>query len=187
MCSGGVGDFTIWWNGKRIAGRVCGSVVSGVFCLEGAARCATPAACVSLVLLAASFKGDKILPLHVSANKSRRSINAIYSVWNTLSFVQVVEFQPEGKDPAERVMFIDSGRRPPGRAISGPIFGRFWPSIKSRWNNYRPSPTSGKRIRKFSLLVQAPVARCSRDCRRTPASLRRWKSIRSSTALFPSA
>jgi predicted membrane-bound spermidine synthase len=70
---------------------------------------AAAAAFVSLVLLAASFRGDKVVPIHVSANKNRRSINSIYSAWNTLSLVQVVEYPPEGKDPAARMMFIDSG------------------------------------------------------------------------------
>jgi hypothetical protein len=67
------------------------------------------AALVSLVLLAASFRGEKLLPIHVSANKSRRNINSMYSAWNTLSLVQVVEFPAQGKDPAARIMFIDSG------------------------------------------------------------------------------
>ncbi len=69
----------------------------------------TVAAVVSAVLLAASFYAEKVVPIHISANKSRRSINAIYSAWNALSLVQVVEFPAQGKDPAQRVMFIDSG------------------------------------------------------------------------------
>lgn len=64
---------------------------------------------LSLVLLAASFYGERVIPIHVSANKRPRSINAIYSAWNAMSLVQVVEFPPEGKKPATRVMFIDYG------------------------------------------------------------------------------
>lgn len=64
---------------------------------------------VSLTLLAAAFNGDKLIPIHVSANKSRRKMNSIYSAWNTLSLVQVVEFPAEGKDRATRMLFIDSG------------------------------------------------------------------------------
>jgi Spermine/spermidine synthase domain len=70
---------------------------------------ATTAAFVSLALLAASFRGDNVVPIHVNANKSRRNINSIYSAWNTLSLVQVVEFPAQGKDPAARMMIIDSG------------------------------------------------------------------------------
>jgi spermidine synthase len=70
---------------------------------------ATTAALVSVVLLGASFYGERVIRIHVSANKSRRSIHSIYSAWNTLSFVQVVEYPPEGKDPAARLMLIDSG------------------------------------------------------------------------------
>lgn len=66
-------------------------------------------AIVSVALLAASFYGEKVVPIHVTANKSRRSINAIYSAWNTMSLVQVVEYPAEGKDPAVRMMFIDAG------------------------------------------------------------------------------
>jgi predicted membrane-bound spermidine synthase len=45
----------------------------------------------------------------VSANKQRRNIPSIYSAWNTLSFVQVVDIPGEGKEPGARRMFIDAG------------------------------------------------------------------------------
>ncbi|MFZ0859918.1 MAG: hypothetical protein WAN18_04495 [Candidatus Sulfotelmatobacter sp.] len=96
-------------TGSVLLAAFVGALSAACFAWRARRVVAATAACVSLVLLAASFKGDKILPIHVSANKSRRSINSIYSAWNTLSFVQVVEFPPEGKDPAERVMFIDAG------------------------------------------------------------------------------
>jgi Spermine/spermidine synthase domain len=70
---------------------------------------ATTAACISLALLAASFYGEKAIPIRVSANKSRRNVNAIYSAWNTFSLVQVVEFPADRRHPAARVMVIDSG------------------------------------------------------------------------------
>jgi len=73
---------------------------------------ATAAAFVSLMLLIASFRGEKIIPIHVSANKVSQKFSkvmSIYSAWNTLSFVQVVEFPAQGKDPSGRTMFIDSG------------------------------------------------------------------------------
>jgi predicted membrane-bound spermidine synthase len=73
---------------------------------------ATAAAFVSLMLLIASFRGEKAIPIHVSANKvSQRfsKVTPIYSAWNTLSFVQVVEFPAQGRDPSGRTMFIDSG------------------------------------------------------------------------------
>ncbi len=73
---------------------------------------ATASALVSLMLLIASFRGEKVIPIHVSANKlspRMTRITPIYSAWNTLSFVQVVEFPAQGKDPSGRTMFIDSG------------------------------------------------------------------------------
>ena len=73
---------------------------------------AAAAAFVSLVLLIATFRGENVIPIHVSANKvSQRfsKVTPIYSAWNTLSFVQVVEFPAQGKDPSGRTMFIDSG------------------------------------------------------------------------------
>jgi hypothetical protein len=77
---------------------------------------ATTAAVVSLALLGASFYGERIISIHVSQNKRPRSIKSIYSAWNTLSFVQVVEYPPEGKDPAARMMVIDSGTAATGIA-----------------------------------------------------------------------
>ncbi|HUA16668.1 MAG TPA: hypothetical protein VMG31_15345 [Verrucomicrobiae bacterium] len=64
---------------------------------------------LAIALLGGSFYGERIIPIHVSANKSRRPIHPIYSAWNTLSLVQVVEYPAEGKDPAMRVMYIDAG------------------------------------------------------------------------------
>jgi predicted membrane-bound spermidine synthase len=73
---------------------------------------AMAASLVSLVLLVASTQGERVIPIHVSENKlSRRfaGVTPIYSAWNTLSFVQVVESPAKGKEPSERTMFIDSG------------------------------------------------------------------------------
>jgi predicted membrane-bound spermidine synthase len=70
---------------------------------------AATAVLVSAILLAASFRGDRVIPIHVSANKQRRIIPSIYSAWNTLSFVQVVDIPGEGKEPGARRLFIDAG------------------------------------------------------------------------------
>jgi Spermine/spermidine synthase domain len=64
---------------------------------------------VTVLLLGASFYGERLIPIHVSANKGRRKIEAIYSAWNALSFVQVVEYPGEEKQPAERRILIDAG------------------------------------------------------------------------------
>jgi predicted membrane-bound spermidine synthase len=80
-------------------------------CFAGISRrgLGATAAVVSLTLLGLSFHGEEVIPIHVSANKRHRSIQPIYSAWNTLSLVQVVEDPPKGKYPAARVMIIDSG------------------------------------------------------------------------------
>src|SRR6267143_2986471 len=83
--------------------------LSAVFFAWGSRLVPATAALVSLVFLAASFYGERLIPIHVSANKRSTSINAIYSAWNTMSLVQVVEFPPEGKKPAARIMYIDAG------------------------------------------------------------------------------
>jgi predicted membrane-bound spermidine synthase len=96
-------------TGSVLLAAFIGALSAACFALGSRRVLSMTAALVSLMLLAASFYGDKVVRIHVSANKSRRSINSIYSAWNTLSFVQVVEFPPDGKDPAARMMFIDSG------------------------------------------------------------------------------
>ena len=80
-------------------------------CFVGPVRhaLATTAALASTILLAASFYGERVIPIHVSANKLRRPINPIYSAWNTMSLVQVVEDPAQGKEPGSRRMFIDAG------------------------------------------------------------------------------
>lgn len=88
-CVGAISAVSFAWGSRRIL--VIGS------------------AAVAVALLAASFNGEKVIPIRVSANKGRGKINAIYSAWNTLSLVQVVEYPAEGKDPAARMIFIDAG------------------------------------------------------------------------------
>ena len=67
-------------------------------------------AIVALVLLGSSFRGDRLIPIHVSANKlpAGPSRPPIYSAWNTLSLVEVFEGHPP-KGPALRRMVIDAG------------------------------------------------------------------------------
>jgi spermidine synthase len=96
-------------SGTVLLAAFVGALSALCFTWNSRRALATTAAIFSLALLAGSLRGEKVLPIHVSANKSRRRINSIYSAWNTLSFVQVVEFPAQGKDPAARVMIIDSG------------------------------------------------------------------------------
>ena len=91
-------------------------------------------AVVSAALLAASFYGEKVVPIHVSTNKSRRIINAVYSAWNTMSLVQVVEYPAEGKDPALRMMFIDAGTAATGTEDLRPDVRTFLAAHSSEGN-----------------------------------------------------
>ncbi len=96
-------------SGSVLLAAFIGALSAACFAWSSRRVLATTAAFASLVLLAASFYGERVVPIHVSANKARRSIKSIYSAWNTMSLVQVSEFPAEGKDPAARMMFIDSG------------------------------------------------------------------------------
>ncbi len=96
-------------TGSVLLAACVGALAAACFAWRSRRMLAAAAMIVSVVLLAASFYGEKIIPIHVSANKSRRTIHAIYSAWNTMSLVQVVEYPAEGKDPAERLMVIDAG------------------------------------------------------------------------------
>ena len=96
-------------SGSVLVAAFAGALAAVCFAWGSRRVLTSVAAVLSAVLLAASFYGEKVVPIHVSANKSRRSINAIYSAWNTMSLVQVAEYPPEGKDPAVRMMFLDAG------------------------------------------------------------------------------
>ena len=96
-------------SGSVLVAAFVGALSAVCFTWNSRRVLATTAAIFSLALLAASFRGDKVVPIHVSANKSRRSIHSIYSAWNTMSLVQVFEFPAQGKDPATRMLSIDSG------------------------------------------------------------------------------
>lgn len=96
-------------SGSVLVAAFVGAFAAVCFAWRSRRALTYAAAIASTALLVASFYGEKVVPIHVSANKSRRSINAIYSAWNTMSLVQVVEYPPKGKDPALRMMFIDAG------------------------------------------------------------------------------
>jgi Spermine/spermidine synthase domain len=99
-------------TGSVLLAAFVGGLSAVCFAWPARQALATATVFVSLMLLIASFRGEKVIPIHVSANKlSRRfaSVTPIYSAWNTLSFVQVVEFPAQGKGPSGRTMFIDAG------------------------------------------------------------------------------
>lgn len=96
-------------SGSILFAAFVGGLSAACFAWGSRRALTSVAAIVSAALLVASFFGEKVVPIHVSTNKRRRSINAIYSAWNTLSFVQVVESPADGKYPAQRTMVIDSG------------------------------------------------------------------------------
>jgi hypothetical protein len=81
-------------------------------CFSGWTRrtVSSASAIVAVLLLGASFRGDRLLSIHVSANKlpAGPSRVPVYSAWNTLSLVEVFEGHPP-KGPALRRMIIDAG------------------------------------------------------------------------------
>jgi len=103
-------------TGSVLVAACIGALSAACFAWSTRRILAASAALVAIVLLGTSFYGDRVIPIRVSANKGGSRIKAIYSAWNTLSFVQVVEFPAEGKDPAARMMFIDAGTAATGIA-----------------------------------------------------------------------
>lgn len=95
-----------------------GSVLVAAFVGAAAAVCfsspkqrtlATASLLSAALLLAASLRGERMIPIHVTANKAPRQASYIYSAWNSLSLVQVAEFPADGNQPGARMMFIDAG------------------------------------------------------------------------------
>jgi Spermine/spermidine synthase domain len=116
LIGAGAGCALIAWVIPRFGGSgsvlftaLCGTVSAVCFSWKSRRFLAIASVLGGLALLAASFHGDTVIPIHASANKSRRVIKSMYSAWNTLSLVQVIEYPAQGKDPAERLMIIDAG------------------------------------------------------------------------------
>ena len=103
-------------TGSVLLAAFVGALSAMCFAWPARRALAVTASLVSAILLAASFRGERVIPIHVSANKLGRSMSPIYSAWNTLSLVQVVEFPAEGKEPSLRRMLIDSGTAATGIA-----------------------------------------------------------------------
>jgi hypothetical protein len=96
-------------TGSVLVAACVGALSAACFASGSRRVLACGGALVAVVLLGASFYGERLIPIHVSANKGRRKIEAIYSAWNALSFVQVVEYPAEAKEPAARRILIDAG------------------------------------------------------------------------------
>ena len=96
-------------TGSVLIAACVGSLSAAILASGSRRILASTGALVAVVLLGASFYGEKLIPIHVSANKGRRKVEAIYSAWNALSFVQVVEHPGGAKEPAERRILIDAG------------------------------------------------------------------------------
>jgi len=96
-------------TGSVLFAALVGAAAAAYFSVRGHRSLVMTSISCAALLLAASFRGERIIPIHVSANKHPHAIPAIYSAWNTLSLVQVVEDPPQGKEPGSRTMFIDSG------------------------------------------------------------------------------
>jgi Spermine/spermidine synthase domain len=96
-------------SGSVLVAACVGSLSAACFASGSRRVLASTGAVVAVVLFGASFYGERLIPIHVSANKGRRKIEAIYSAWNALSFVQVVESPGEAKEPAARRIVIDAG------------------------------------------------------------------------------
>jgi hypothetical protein len=60
-------------------------------------------------LLFASFYSDRVLPIHVGTFKAARAYSPIYSIWNIMSLVQVVERPASATGLHDRVLVIDAG------------------------------------------------------------------------------
>lgn len=95
-------------TGSVLVAAFAGSVAAVCFGWKRRQVCA-PAIAIALALLPLTVLGERILPIHVSANKANDKWKPIYSAWNTLSQVDVLEFPADGKAPAERLMIIDAG------------------------------------------------------------------------------
>lgn len=96
-------------SGSVLFAAFVGALAAVCFCARGPRAFALIGAFCSVLLLAGSFRGERMIPIHVSANKRPHSFPYIYSAWNTLSLVQVVDIPPRGKEPGARRMVIDSG------------------------------------------------------------------------------
>ncbi len=96
-------------SGSVLFGAFAGALAAICFSARGPRALAIVSVPCALLLLAATFRGDRIIPIHVSANKQPRTVRSIYSAWNTLSFVQVLERPAKGNEPGVRRILIDAG------------------------------------------------------------------------------
>ena len=96
-------------SGSVLFAAFVGALAAVCFSVRTPRGLALVSVSAAALLLAATLRGERIIPIHVSANKLPHSFPYIYSAWNTLSFVQVVDIPPRGKEPGARMMFIDSG------------------------------------------------------------------------------
>ena len=96
-------------SGSVLFAAFVGAVAAACFAMRGRRGLAIASIPCAALLLAASLRGDRTIPIHVSENKLPHNFPSIYSAWNALSLVQVVDLPPEGNEPGARRMIIDAG------------------------------------------------------------------------------
>lgn len=82
----------------------------------------------ALVLLAASFQGDRIIPIQISQNKlppAAAQIKPIYAAWNTMSLVEVYDHRAAGGQAGSRRIVIDAGTAATGITDLRPEVGAY--------------------------------------------------------------
>ena len=130
LLGAGVGCALIGWvmphmggSGSVLFSACMGAVAAVLFAGRTQAVPAVASGAAALALLLASFNGDGLLPIHVGAFKARRTIKPIYSAWNIMSLVQVLEIPGTAKEPPYRLLLIDAGTAATGMQDLRPDVG----------------------------------------------------------------
>jgi spermidine synthase len=116
LLGAGLGCALIGWvmphmggSGSVLFSAFMGAVAAVLFAGRTQLVPAIASGLAALALLIAGFHGDRILPIHVGAFKSRGKDTPIYSAWNIMSLVQVFDVPGTAKESPYRLLLIDAG------------------------------------------------------------------------------
>ena len=96
-------------SGSVVLAAFTGTLAALCFSLPQRKALAAGAIVAAVLLLAASFRAGQWLPIHVNAHKRSASVSPIYSAWNMLSLVEVIETRAKAGQPGSRRLVIDAG------------------------------------------------------------------------------
>lgn len=110
-------------SGSALFAAFVAALAAACFSMRRSASLAIVSALCALLLLGGSFRGERVIPIRISANKvppARAKIKPVYSAWNMMSLVQVYDSLRLAECEQCVASLLTAGRQQQAFSISRP-------------------------------------------------------------------